>query len=72
MSNEKQIKKTAKCPKCGNDKGLWANGTFSQYYDWNGEPRGYCHNSVAFTAYCLKCGYKTDTRKLRERSKNGT
>lgn len=54
-----------KCPKCGSDVGLVANGTFAQYYDWSGEPCGFTHNSVANTVRCVRCGYKTDIRKVR-------
>ena len=67
MKKRNELKK---CPKCGSERGLYANGTFLQLYDWNGEPSGFVHNSVAFTAYCIHCSYKTDIRKLQKGANN--
>lgn len=44
------------CPKCNSCKGYHTKGSFTQYYDADGQAYGYEYGGETHIAYCNTCG----------------
>ena len=53
------------CPKCGSTKGYYTNFRGLQFYNANGEQRGWCMDGAETQKmHCLNCNYVTTRERL--------
>ena len=60
------------CKKCGSNKGWYANIRGIQYYDNEGDPRGYSLHTENKYVRCLGCGYRILISKIQENESSQT